>query len=300
MRYPELARAALGAVPVPLNVDQRRSRWLVACLDRVFDPGDDAAVRVDGALIAVDLKSQLERLLYYAPANVVRSHRRAELCTVIERLPPGGLFVDVGANLGLFSLLARQRGLEALLFEPEPLHLRFLRRNESVFGQVSGWALSDEEGQTELFVADLANPGASSLVRPTSEDEEAIYAATAVVEVTTFDAAMERLGVVPESIALVKIDVEGNEERTVRGMQRTLRRYPPPIWCEVRGPTSARGRASFEAVVRLLAQHGYVAYRSTGGQLSRFYGGAALPEVFDLLFLRETDPLPPPARRQAR
>jgi len=134
-----------------------------------------------------------------------------------------------------FSLLARRQGFDAVLFEPEPRHAAFLERNASTFGIVRPWALSDTSGTATFYVAGSHNLAASSLSPPGSDAEQALYESKTTVEVDTFDGALSRLGVDPAEVALIKVDVEDNEARTVRGMSDYLSNHTAPVWCEVRG-----------------------------------------------------------------
>ncbi|MGB7727373.1 MAG: hypothetical protein WBL50_05035 [Candidatus Acidiferrum sp.] len=90
----------------------------------------------------------------------------------------------------------------------------------------------------------------------------------------------------PATIRLIKIDVEGNEELTVQGMRRYLSGpAPAPLWREVRGPSSGRGRNSVHSVSNFLAQFGYKPFHHEDGQLLPFRLGLdPEPQVFDLLF----------------
>jgi len=162
---------------------------------------------------------------------------------------------EIGANLGLFSLLARETGFETLLFEPEPVHYSFLNRNVSVFCKTVDCALSNSCGTTNFYVSGEENSGSSSLVMPEGGWSKSEYKNVVPVRVSTFDAILSELNLNPSSIQLIKIDVEGNEEQTVRGMKNYLRSsHAAPIWCEVRGPSSGRGRNSAVSVSSFLAK----------------------------------------------
>lgn len=285
--YPTLLRAALGRTGLPINISNPAAPWLVSAFDRVFTTRGQTTLRLASANLTLDLVEPPERLLNYAGANVLHAYRRSELYRVMQMFAePSRLFVDIGANLGLYSLLAHELGMASVLFEPEPRHLRFLERNAHAFGTVSGVALSDFEGTAEFFVAAPRNSGASSLVDTEANSSAATYAGTTEVEVTTFDLALARHGLDGTEIALIKIDVEGNEERTVRGMSGYLSGHKAPIWCEVRGPSSDRGASSFQAVSGLMAEHGYVPHVSRRGRIEPFEPAPKLPQVFDLLFLK--------------
>jgi len=115
---------------------------------------------------------------------------------------------------------------------------------------------------------------------------ESEYQQTVAVRVCSFDSALPELGINPSAIRLIKIDVEGNEERTIIGMGDYLAGpSPAPIWCEVRGSTSGRGRNSVYLVSSFLRQFDYQPYQSHGQRLIPFHLNTdPAPQVFDLLF----------------
>lgn len=258
-------------------------------LDPLFRPTTRTQrVEAAGASLAVDVAQSAERLLYYAPRNVIRHAERSALYALIRRVfeHRDGIFVDVGANLGLYSLLARRHGAETVLFEPEPAHLAFLNRNARHLGQVVPVALSDRCGTAEFHVGDAHHSGASSLCTTEGEGGGAIYEATVQVEVRTFDASTAEQGVDLKAIRLIKVDVEGNEAQTLRGMQDYVSRNDAaPLWCEVRGPESDRGADSYREAIRMLEPHAYRPFVMDGDHLRPFKAERDMRRVFDLLFL---------------
>jgi FkbM family methyltransferase len=275
-----------------VQISGRRKDLLLSTFDRLFTgvpTAGERSVRLGSTTLHLNLANPSERLLFYAPDNLLRSYRRSPLYSLLSRLAGrGGLFVDIGANLGLYSFLARGLGFDTLLFEPEPLHYAFLARNAPSLGRAVGCALSDHSGTAGFFVAGSTNPGASSLVMPEGGWVTSEYERTVSVRLSTLDDALATLDVPLPDIRLLKIDVEGNEERTVLGMQRYLASpSPAPIWCEVRGPSSGRGRNSVSPVTSLFEQFGYRPFRYEGGRLERFsIARDPRPQVFDLLFAK--------------
>lgn len=290
MHYPSFVRTLIGTAGFAVHISGKRKELLLATCDRLFTEARSAgevSVRIGNMTLHLDLANPSERLLYYAPYNLLRSYRSSPLFSIISRLAvPGGFFVDIGANLGLYSLLARSLGLKALLFEPEPMHYAFLSRNKAAIGTPVGSALSDHSGTAEFFVSGATNPGSSSLVMPEGGWSQSEYQRAISVRLCTFDAAIAELSVDPTSIRLLKIDVEGNEERTVLGMREYLAGpTPAPIWCEVRGSASGRGRNSVCSVTDMLRQFGYRPFRFQSELLVPFQlGKDPAPQVFDLLF----------------
>jgi FkbM family methyltransferase len=196
---------------------------------------------------------------------------------------PGAMFVDVGANLGMFALVARSYGFETIVVEPEPKHAGYLMRNPEVFKTVIPVALSDQPGALPLYY-EKGNSGSMSLFATDA------YRKGGEVPVTTFS-ELARLGKLgpPENIRLVKVDVEGFEAQMVRGMQDVLRTgIRPHLWCELRGDRSGRNGGSFRSVREILGEFGYRMKRLRKGQeLSTSDQDLSKLGVFDALFVSD-------------
>lgn len=179
-----------------------------------------------------------------------------------RELRRGDVFLDIGANVGFYTLYFGERvGGEGRVhaFEPEPRTFESLRRSvaENGFG---AWvkchhpALSDQKGTLPFHW--VKDGSAHSLVAEAKGREDR-YAGSIEVPVSTLDDVAEGLQLA--RVDLVKIDVEGEEPRTVRGMLRTLRATGlPPVWAEVRGPKgSTRAPSTYVPVRDTLAELGY-------------------------------------------
>ena len=122
-----------------------------------------------------------------------------------------------------------------IAFEPDPANfaaiLHSVRLNElEQRVKVFNMTLSEEDGEVDLY----RDPQGlrSSLVTATS------YPEVIPVRVCSLDAMVGELGL--ERIDLIKVDVEGEEPSTIRGMMGTLERFDrPTVWCEVRGPNGS-------------------------------------------------------------
>jgi lipopolysaccharide transport system ATP-binding protein len=130
-------------------------------------------------------------------------------------------FVDVGANIGWYSLVAgltlRGRG-RVIAFEPDPTNFALLARNvaENRLGghvRLHHAALADAAGQRALFRSP-DNLGDHRLYGGGSEGRAAVP-----VAVTTFDAAAAPHIVGP---CLVKMDTQGSEVMILAGMRGYL------------------------------------------------------------------------------
>lgn len=172
-------------------------------------------------------------------------------------LRPGDEFVDVGANVGFFSLLAarlvgstgRVVAIEALPANVAALEAN-ARRNR--LDQIScvPVAASDQVGQAVLVVAD--HPGGAALEAAGAPPDAS---GRLTVETVTIDDLVER-GVI-RSPRLVKIDVEGAEAAVLAGMATTLRRQRPVVIVELDGADDAKLATRRADVLPLLEDAGY-------------------------------------------
>ena len=139
-----------------------------------------------------------------------------------ELLQPGMVFVDVGAHVGFFTLLAaREVGTTGKVysFEPEPQNHSLLLKNLDFNGYSNvvamQQAVSNKSGTTELFLSAL-DTGSHSIY---SEAARGVTGSV-VVDTTTLDSFLEEAGW--PQIDLIKIDVEGAEISVLDGMSRFL------------------------------------------------------------------------------
>lgn len=176
---------------------------------------------------------------------------------------PRGLVLDVGANVGYFTKVLGERldfGGEAHLFEPIPhlaAHCRVTAAALAFTAHVHEFALGDQPGSVELFVANSGNLGWNTMVAEKANDTMTRIE----IEVRRFD----DLGLTARP-DLVKIDVEGAEHRVLQGMFASLERWTPRpvILCEVGwGANHPQWQEELAAFDRL-ADLGYTA-RTLGG-----------------------------------
>jgi len=142
-------------------------------------------------------------------------------------LRPGMTFVDAGAHVGHYTLLASDligAGGRVIAFEPHPLLVQVLRRNVERAGcanaTVSELALGRASGAVDLILHPCDNFGASSL----RADTQAGHRPRAPVELTTLDDYLERAG--GPKVDVVKLDVEGAELDVIDGARATLAANP--------------------------------------------------------------------------
>jgi FkbM family methyltransferase len=191
--------------------------------DRRFRP-----VRVAGASVIVDVTEFTASTLYFG--NVPYEPETTRF--IRESLGRGGVFVDVGANHGYFTLVAAALvGREGRVFSFEP--------NPPVFDQLLEHvrlnAFTDRVVGVQQALADAADPNGILFVSQCRENSglstlspsqvhvakgDLSHDRTVRVRIDTFDRWRASAGV--EQIDLVKIDTERAEDRVVGGMAASL------------------------------------------------------------------------------
>jgi len=178
-----------------------------------------------------------------------------------KSIPRGGVFVDVGAHIGYYSLKAAPMvgpGGHVLAIEPNPETIRRLRADirESGASQVTvePVACSDSEGMADFFAATRENAGASSLSKANAALAGPI-ARTYRVRTRRLDDIVRESGVT--RVDVIKIDVEGAELLVLKGAGETLDRYHPVVEVELIDEQLASMGASSAQVIAFLRSHGY-------------------------------------------
>lgn len=154
---------------------------------------------------------------------------------MVRHLGPGGVFYDIGANLGFFSLLgAHLAGREGRVyaFEAAPDNAEAIRANAELNSldniEVIAKAVSAHSGTGRLQIVD--DQSWSKL----EEYGEHPYTEKVIeIELVSIDELLEAGALLPPT--LVKIDVEGAEIAVIEGMRATIERHRPAIICELHG-----------------------------------------------------------------
>ncbi|HEY0077495.1 MAG TPA: FkbM family methyltransferase [Pyrinomonadaceae bacterium] len=204
-----------------------------------------------GAQMVVDITGLMGDLYF----NGAASYEPQTTQFITARLSRGETFVDVGANVGYFSILAASRvGSEGKVyaFEPNPnLHGDF-KRSVQINGfenliRLTEVAISSADSDEVDFFISLAeaNTGLSTLTPAKGHLETGSLSLghKITVPARTLDSWMKETGL--SHIDMLKIDVEGAEEIVLDGMQETLADARPSyIICEtyLEGAVSERLR----------------------------------------------------------
>lgn len=203
------------------------------------------------------------------------------------RALPIGTIVDVGANEGQFALCANALFPAARIhsFEPLPDVFERLRARIGSCPAIRAWNLAlGETAGTLRFERNDYTPSSSALPMTGGHKAEFPFTARSTpVEVTVerLDDVAARLEIADD--LLLKIDVQGFEDRVLRGADATLRRARA-VLVETSFAALYEGQARHDDVHRLLLGKGF-AYHGAIDQLVSSRTGEVLSA--DSLFLRE-------------
>ncbi len=192
-------------------------------------------------------------------------HEEAEtkaFCSLVEQ---GMTVVDVGANIGYYTLLAARlvgASGRVIALEPSSANYRLLTQNVALNGYenvtVLNLAAGEKPGQVRLYL-DPANFGNCSL----SSANVPVGAGSEEVEVTTLDHLLDA-GVFGGRVDLIKLDVQGAQGLVLRGAQRTLGRFRPKIMMEFASQWLKGMGSSPLEIMNRLEPFGYSAYALNG------------------------------------
>lgn len=139
----------------------------------------------------------------------------------VQSIKPGDVVVDVGANVGYYTLIAGKLVGDTgrvYAFEPDPQGFELLRRNVQLNGLTNvvleQKAASNETGTLKLFLAE-ENKGDHRVYNPEGENRRSV-----TVDAVRLDDYFEGR---EASVDFVKVDTQGAEYAILAGMQETLR-----------------------------------------------------------------------------
>jgi len=161
-------------------------------------------------------------------------------------IPTGSVVVDVGANVGAFSIFAARWAARVVAFEPEPGNFACLQRNIELnnLGSVRAlnMAVANTTGTQQFCVAEQQHSGSHSFFL--ERYDEAIDVETICLEDLL---EKEGLGV----IDFLKLDCEGMEIDILNGLSVAVSRRITRIALEFHGSTGASGQELAATMDRL-------------------------------------------------
>lgn len=200
----------------------------------------------------LDLSDHVEERIFW------EDYDRHILSWWADEMAPDSVFLDVGANVGLYSLVAAARGATVVAFEPNPrtrarleanIRLNHFERRITVRPE----ALSDAIGTATLFDDVMegqreANAGVASLSNKNAAGR------SIEVRTSTLDAIVKELRL--PRVDWIKMDIQGAEYPALKGGSDTLASRPR-LLLELEPEVAKNMGWCVEDLRRLLRDHGY-------------------------------------------
>jgi FkbM family methyltransferase len=270
--YQSLVRLAEMALPAGMSDklrqrvrEQRSTRNAARLAERLAwwdaQPADGSSTTVElqpGVRMQIYFGGELSRFVFQGDFEI------DERIFLNAFLRPGDTFVDIGANLGLFSLIAAhlvgpQGRVHA--FEPSAKTFGRLKANMELnrFQNVTlhDLALSDSAGRQEMVMAVDGMDAWNSLAKPYMGGNYT----TETITTDTWDSFAEAHGL-GSGVTLMKIDVEGWEAPVLAGARRMLSKPDAPVLqVEFTDDAAKAAGHSCADVYRMLEEFGYRLYR---------------------------------------
>jgi FkbM family methyltransferase len=207
--------------------------------------------KVDGITFLLDLREEVDFALYIDP-----DYNRKELSFFEEHLSATGTFLDIGANIGFFSLMVAKSFplAQIIAFEPEPFSVGGIESNIKLNGlsniRIEKYAISSHSGTVSFRVNKSGNRGGSGIdIKNDKEVNEII-----MVPCKKLQDALNECHI--STVDSMKIDIEGHEYNALNTFfseaPRTL--WPTAIISEAFGYSIKPGG---ESVIQFLIEKGY-------------------------------------------
>jgi FkbM family methyltransferase len=235
------------------------------------------AETVFGSTLYVDAKDTVGRFIYYF--GVWEPNLTS---WISERLKPGDTFIDVGANVGYFSVLASKlvggTG-KVVAIEAVPQIFCILSRNVKSNGILNTRSINvavwNEEKKFQFFTQKYNTPGSSTAFKEwaTRWDLESQLE----VQAAPLTAILRREEM--ETARLIKIDVEGAEWHVISGMESMLRssRADLEVVVEVTPKMLEAEGTTCENLVNFFGSFGFYPYRLDNDYSARAYISRSVP-----------------------
>jgi FkbM family methyltransferase len=208
-------------------------------------------------------------------------------------LSPGDHVIDVGANIGVHTLIMSKRvgsTGKVLAIEPYPPVQAKLARVLSANGvtnvEVLPIAVADAPGTLTLSAeTETYNQGVATLYPADAAESEGIPVATDTLDNVVRARALPAL-------KLMKMDIQGGEYPALRGGKEMLARYRPFVAFEYDRASWDTAKATFEEAAEFLVGLQYALYRiEKDGRLTPLNG--APPRRADILAVPDPGQIPP-------
>jgi FkbM family methyltransferase len=228
---------------------------------------------LDGLTVHIWPNDDLSRVLYVSGA-----YEPNTMIVMRRWLAPGGIFLDVGANVGMFSMVAARlvgKDGRVYAFEPSDRERQRLVANLTLNAlqnvTVLPEAVADRQTSVQLRVGKFPNAGQNTTAATFAYPEVAIERIE-TVDAITLDDFVSTNGL--RRIDVIKLDIEGGEYAALAGAACVLAQFRPRLILELSPEACGSHGVSTAALAARVQAAGYRLYRvGSEAQLVPFDAG---------------------------
>lgn len=223
---------------------------------KVFSPfnlfkGIEKEIFYKNFTLRLNLNDWIQQQIYF-----LGEYEKPEIEFISKNLKEGDVFIDIGANIGLFTLNASKNvGKTGKVISFEAFYSNFLKlkKNAEINHldnvQLEYLAISDREKMLKIYLNNQdQNAGMASSYLENFDTVEEIKA------ISLDHYAQEKSF---EKINFIKIDIEGGEYDALLGMKNVLSKFKPILLVEINHKTLSKIHKSESDVIRLLESFHY-------------------------------------------
>lgn len=198
------------------------------------------------------------------PPNIILAHgeyERGEHRVLSKLWANAGVFFDIGANIGWYSLHAARDNPACRIFGFEPVPETFAALNRNIAAnelehriRVFNFGLSDQAGEQTMFRPSFSGSPAASMRELHPQEGSDSF----LCRFVTLDEFFAQTG--EKTLDLIKCDVEGAELFVLRGGIQTIRQSKPYIFIEILRKWSRAFGYEPNEIFAVLLDMGYGAY----------------------------------------
>jgi len=172
-----------------------------------------------------------------------------ELVEFCKRYLHGGIFIDIGANVGAYTLSLYPFASQVYAFEASRHNLRILKSNRK------------RNSIKNITVLHRAVHNTNNEIVALYVGQDSMYCKGGGVEnvkTITIDSFCDDIKI--KNVAVIKIDIEGNELKALQGARKTINRFKPIIICEFNAGTAKQAGFTMKELYDFIVSFGYGAF----------------------------------------
>jgi FkbM family methyltransferase len=192
---------------------------------------------------------------FHLPHSVFTGYiKRSQSEQHIEKfMDTNGVFVDVGANIGIWTQKMAEKGLRVYAFEPSPRPFHLLKNMSKKHKNITALPYALGDGAYEAKLSLHYGPERDSLIGQSAD----FTGEQISIKVRMLDSFKI------EKVGLIKIDTEGYEVPVLMGARETIRRWKPRLVIEVHAPYDEQ-KVRILKFLRGLDYHWIVKHKPSG------------------------------------